>query len=175
MLKLDCGYNTLAKGKEIMRRSDRQVVKIGEIIDIIEQCEVCRLALFAEQYPYIVPLNFGYAYDETTLTLYFHGANTGTKLELIKRNPHASFTMDYAYRIIAREKACNYSMAYESVIGSGDIEFVNDKEEKHRALQLLMAHYVPHKEFFFDAQALAAVTVFKLTVKQVTGKRVKVS
>jgi nitroimidazol reductase NimA-like FMN-containing flavoprotein (pyridoxamine 5'-phosphate oxidase superfamily) len=158
-----------------MRRKDREVTEIREIIEIIEKCDVCRLALFAEQYPYIVPLNFGFIYDGAMLTLYFHGAKSGTKLELIKQNPHAGFAMDCAHRLIAREKACNYSMAYESVVGYGDIEFVLDIEEKHRALRQLMAHYVPEQEFDFDTQDLAAVTVFKLIVRQVTGKRVTVS
>ena len=56
-----------------MRRKDREVTEIREIIEIIEKCDVCRLALFAEQYPYIVPLNFGFIYDGAMLTLYFHG------------------------------------------------------------------------------------------------------
>lgn len=36
-----------------MRRSDREVTKFSDIIAIIEKCDVCRLALNDEDYPYI--------------------------------------------------------------------------------------------------------------------------
>ena len=31
----------------------------NEIIDIIKKCDVCRIALNDDEYPYVVPLNFG--------------------------------------------------------------------------------------------------------------------
>ena len=37
-----------------MRRSDREVTKFSDIIAIIEKCDVCRLALNDEDYPYIM-------------------------------------------------------------------------------------------------------------------------
>lgn len=42
-----------------MRRKDREITDFNEIMNIINKCDVCRLALFDEDYPYIVPLNFG--------------------------------------------------------------------------------------------------------------------
>jgi nitroimidazol reductase NimA-like FMN-containing flavoprotein (pyridoxamine 5'-phosphate oxidase superfamily) len=66
-----------------MRRKDREVTDMNEIIEIIKKCDVCRLAFFDKEYPYIVPLNFGYSYDGAKLELYFHGANAGKKLELL--------------------------------------------------------------------------------------------
>ena len=58
-----------------MRRSDREITKFSEIIAIIEKCDVCRLALNDEDYPYILPLNFGINITEdNNLELYFHGA-----------------------------------------------------------------------------------------------------
>ena len=69
-----------------MRRSDREVTKFSDIIAIIEKCDVCRLALNDEDYPYILPLNFGINITEdNNLELYFHGASEGTKLKLIAK------------------------------------------------------------------------------------------
>lgn len=42
-----------------MRQKDREVTELQEIIAIMRRCDVCRLALNDEGYPYIVPLNFG--------------------------------------------------------------------------------------------------------------------
>ena len=42
-----------------MRRSDREIKEMTEMVKVMEQCDVCRLALNDEGYPYILPLNFG--------------------------------------------------------------------------------------------------------------------
>ncbi|MDF2587373.1 MAG: pyridoxamine 5-phosphate oxidase family protein, partial [Anaerocolumna sp.] len=42
-----------------MRRTDREITDLNQIVDIMKRCDVCRLAFFDKEYPYIVPLNFG--------------------------------------------------------------------------------------------------------------------
>ncbi len=42
-----------------MRRKDREITDFDEIMNIINKCDTCRLALFDKEFPYIVPLNFG--------------------------------------------------------------------------------------------------------------------
>ncbi len=42
-----------------MRRSDREVKAFKDIVAIMEKCDVCRVALNDNGYPYILPLNFG--------------------------------------------------------------------------------------------------------------------
>ena len=71
-----------------MRRSDREITDFQELITVMRGCDVCRLALHDEPYPYILPLNFGLEVDGETVRLYFHGANAGTKYDLIARNPN---------------------------------------------------------------------------------------
>ena len=41
-----------------MRRSDREVKDFKNIAAIMEKCDVCRIALNNNGYPYILPLNF---------------------------------------------------------------------------------------------------------------------
>lgn len=73
-----------------MRRSDREITDFQELITVMRGCDVCRLALHDEPYPYILPLNFGLEVDGETVRLYFHGANTGMKYDLIAKNPNVS-------------------------------------------------------------------------------------
>lgn len=42
-----------------MRRSDREVKEFEDIVAIMGKCDVCRIALNNNGYPYILPLNFG--------------------------------------------------------------------------------------------------------------------
>ena len=67
-----------------MRRKDREITEFEEIIDVMERCGVCRLALHDEEYPYIVPLNFGMQVEEGQIVLYFHGAEEGKRRVLGK-------------------------------------------------------------------------------------------
>ena len=57
-----------------MRRKDREIQDFDEIIEVMKKCDVCRVAMRGEEYPYMVPLNFGMEVEETQVTLYFHGA-----------------------------------------------------------------------------------------------------
>ena len=69
-----------------MRRKDREITDFDEMMKIIVKCDTCRLALFDDEFPYIVPLNFGTDVEEGQLYLYFHSAKVGTKLDLIRKN-----------------------------------------------------------------------------------------
>lgn len=160
---------------EPMRRSDREIKEREEILRIMERCDVCRLALHDEEYPYILPLNFGMETEGDQITLYFHGAETGKKYELIARDNRAGFEMDCAHRLVMEhgKDGCSCTMEYESVVGCGRLELVEEKEKYH-ALCLLMRHYY-QEEVPFQEAAMSRTTVIKLTVERITGKRRKKS
>lgn len=151
-----------------MRRKDREVKGFEDIIKIMEKCDVCRIALNNDGYPYILPLNFGLKVEGEKVELYFHGANEGTKYDLIKKDNRASFEMECEQELFTEEEIGNCTMSYESVIGQGHIELLTE-EEKYEALMILMRHY--HKEDFpFNKAVMPATRVFKLVVENMTGK-----
>lgn len=152
-----------------MRRKDREITELDRIIDIIKRCDICRVAFFDEEYPYIVPLNFGLEYQDGKITLYFHGAKDGKKISLLQNNNKVCFEMDCSHELIDGEKACDYTMNYESVIGFGTIEILSDSE-KMIGLKALMKQYTLNEELQYNERAINAVTVLKLTVNKVTGK-----
>lgn len=155
-----------------MRRKDREIKDLEEILEIVRKCDVCRLAFFNERFPYIIPMNFGTARKDGQLRLYFHGATAGTKLELIKQNPNAGFEMDCSHNLILGETACNSTMEYESVCGNGVMRIL-PAQEKAEALTILMKQYESGKRYEFSDNELMAVEVFELTVNEITGKRLK--
>lgn len=155
-----------------MRRKDREITDFAEIMGILKKSSVCRVAFFDEAYPYIVPLNFGFETDGNKVTLYFHCANEGKKLDLLKRNNKVGFEVDCPDKFFDGEKACYSTMEFESVCGNGSLDIVGD-EDKLPALKLLMQQYSDKREFDFDKFEVKAVTVLKLTVNEITGKRLK--
>lgn len=151
-----------------MRRNDRAVTDRNDIINIIRKCDVCRLALNDEGYPYILPLNFGLIVKGDSLELVFHGAQEGTKYELIARDSRASFEMDCSHTLFSDESKGYCTMMYESVTGKGHIEMLDGKA-KEEALDVLCSQY--HKDGFkFNPAAIPRTKVFKLLVESVTGK-----
>ena len=83
-----------------MRRKEREVTDIKEIREVLDSCKVCRLGIADEGGAYIVPLNYGYRLEDGVLTLYFHGAKEGKKLDLIRKNPEVGFEMDGRHELM---------------------------------------------------------------------------
>ncbi len=154
-----------------MRRKDREVTDRGEIIAIIKECDVCRLGMTDEEgYAYVVPLNFGLEADDDHVTLFFHSAKDGHKLDLMKRDPRVSFEMDCGHELVFSEATGQCTMNFKSVMGRGRISFIDDPEEKLRALRLLTDGY--HESHFeFNPKAMPVTAVYKLEVETMTAKR----
>ena len=152
-----------------MRRKDREITDFNEIIDIIKKCDVCRIALNDDEYPYVVPLNFGLDVQGNQVFFYFHAAMEGKKLDLIAKDNRATFEMDCDHNFILYEDRMSCTMGYASVIGHGTIEIVAD-EDKYESLKILMRQY--HAEDFkFNTDMMKVTTVLKMTVTDMLGKR----
>ena len=146
-----------------MRRRDREITDKQEILEVMRKCDVCRIALHDGDYPYIVPLNFGLQVENDMPVLYFHGALEGKKYELIEKDNRASFEMDCGHQLILDKAQGNCAMEYESVIGQGYIEMLNE-EEKYEALRILMKQY-RREDFPFNEKVIPMTAVFRLRVE----------
>jgi len=161
-----------------MRRKDREVTDLREIIAIMSRCDSCSLALFDKDYPYVIPicfsaeisLSFAAEVLDGKIVLYFHCATEGHKIDLIKRDPRAAFSMSCSHELIL--SGDSGTMRYESVCGNGRIEIVGDAE-KVFCLRAIMEKYAGLMGRQWSDDALKAVTVLKLTVANISGKRNK--
>lgn len=153
-----------------MRRKDREVSDIDGIINIIEKCKVCHVAMVDNGLPYVVPLNFAYTIKENTLTLYFHSAKTGRKLDILQQNNNVCFEMVCEGKLGHVENPCNSGCFFESVLGFGKIEFIDDVDEKCKALTLLM-RYQANQEFSFTPEQANSVCIYKIITKDFIGKK----
>jgi nitroimidazol reductase NimA-like FMN-containing flavoprotein (pyridoxamine 5'-phosphate oxidase superfamily) len=153
-----------------MRRKDREVSDQEGIKNIIEKCKVCHLAMVDKGMPYVVPLNFGYTIDDNALTLFFHSAKTGRKIDILSENKAVCFEMAGEGKLGDIEDPCNSGYYFESVIGFGRVEFIEDIPGKCRALTLLMKHQ-SDRDFTFTEKQVNSVCVFKVVSTDYTGKR----
>ena len=100
-----------------MRRKDREITDFNEMLEIMKKCDVCMIALNDEEFPYIVPLNFGLDIQEDKVLLYFHSAMKGKKLDLITKDNRAAFEMDCDHNFILYEERMSCTMGYASITG----------------------------------------------------------
>lgn len=98
-----------------MRRKDRRVTDEALIDSILKECGVVRIGLYDEDRIYVVPVNYGYTYEDGRLSIYFHGGRSGHRLDCIRRNPKAGFVIDTGEMVIPAEEACDFTNHYHSI------------------------------------------------------------
>lgn len=153
-----------------MRRKDREIVDRNRIAEIISRCHCCRLAFCDNDAPYIVPMNFGYEQAGNQFVFYFHSATEGRKIGLIRQGNPVGFELDTNYMLHEADQPCGYSARFQSIIGTGDVLFLTDNEDKKHALSQIMLHNTGKTEWDFPEKMLNAVAVFKLVVKEFSCK-----
>ncbi|MGI6711821.1 MAG: pyridoxamine 5'-phosphate oxidase family protein [Bacillota bacterium] len=153
-----------------MRRKDLAVNDPTRIDEIILSCDCCRLAFADGTHPYIVPLSFGYERKDEMQVFYFHGASVGRKVDLIRRLGYAGFELDGGGIVNPNEKACDFSVRYQSIVGEGEITELTDAMEKTQALQVIMKRYSGRGDWEFPEAVLAKTGVFRLVVKEICAR-----
>ncbi len=155
-----------------MRRKDRELTDPAEIRGVLEKADVCHLAMSDNGVPYLVTMNFGVK-GNTNTVLYFHSANEGRKIEILKRNSFVSFGADINHELLiaAAGTGCGCSMRYSSVVGTGHVSFITEQSEKREALEAIMRHYGQNPPYSFKEEMIDRTTILRLDVKEITGKR----
>lgn len=169
--------HTEAGHHRAMRRADREVTDAARIGEIIARCDIVHVAYEDAEGLAVVPLNLAYEYDAETraLTLWFHSAPRGRKMDAMRAAGNAlpvAFAMETDCEVTEGRTLCNWGEAFASVAGTGVASLVDDDdlETRCKALALLMAHaaHIDHAEFT-DAQ-VRAVAIWKVAVDHLTCK-----
>lgn len=147
-----------------MRRTDREITDYHQMLEILQQCDCCRLGLVDNGEAYIVPMNFGISQEDGKLVLYFHSAKEGRKMALLHKQPFVSFQADTGHRLLEGANAGSFSFAYRCVMGRGRVQLLSDPDEMARGLQAIMAHYTGKTDWNFDLPCRNRIHIIKLTV-----------
>jgi nitroimidazol reductase NimA-like FMN-containing flavoprotein (pyridoxamine 5'-phosphate oxidase superfamily) len=79
----------------VQSSGQQEMVKLPEMTPeemekLLASQKICRMALSAEPWPYIIALDYVYSDGE----MYFHFADYGRKMDMIKKNPDVSVEID---------------------------------------------------------------------------------
>ncbi len=147
------------------------------IKEVLDYVEFGNLALCMDNKPYSLPINF----VEQDGNIYFHGAKKGKKISIMESNPYGSFNVvepiSFLPSYFSNDKgdASPATHLYKSVIIDGQIEFVEDYNEKIKALTSLMEKY--QKEGGYKSlddemyqKIVNATCIYKLVKKEISAK-----
>ena len=102
---------------------------LAELVKIINRYDVGRLALFGEDFPYMLPINHAYLDGK----LIMHGSFKGKKIDLMRRNSKACYEVDGPRDgNPKKERSCH--LEYESVLCYGSIKELGDCPLKYEYL-----------------------------------------
>ena len=112
------------------------------------------------------PLCFGYE----NRTLYFHTGMKGKKVDVLEKNPNVCFEFDVDCKAVRQPEACDWAMAYRSVIGYGKASFVTSPERKRKALDVIMRQYGGDAGPYPDAK-IKVTRIIQVEISRMRGKR----
>lgn len=158
-------------------KKDFEITDNKMINDILDKAQFGTLALCADNKPYSVPLNFVKINGE----IVFHGAKKGKKVNMIRENSFASFSVVEDYSLLPsyfstdKGDACPATHFFKSVIIDGEIKFIEQYDEKADALEALMqklqkeGKYIPLNDDMYK-KAINATCLFKLVPHEIKAK-----
>lgn len=152
-----------------MRRRDREVTDIKTIKYILDNSKVLHLGLIDGDMPYVLPMNYGYTFEDDKLVFYVHGSLEGKKIDVINANSKCCVEMECDHSMFEGKVACQYGYTYYSLMGFGNATIVTDVDEKIKALSILMKT-MTQKDFEFNEKLVSIVNVIKIECDSYSAK-----
>ena len=148
-----------------MRRQEKECTDQDQLKAFLQDSSVMHIAINTVETPYILPVNHIYYED----ALYFHSANVGRKLDLIRANPLLGFSVTEMIGIRqSAERPCGTGTAFRSVTGTAKAVFIEN--EKNQILNQLITRFTKHPETSFPDDILNAVAVIRLEIISISFK-----
>jgi len=151
-----------------MRRHDKEIKDEATLRKIFKTTQYVTLAMVKDDEPYLVSLSHGY--DEETHCIYIHSAKEGKKLDYMRANPvvWGQAMLDHGYV----EVECTHH--YASVMFKGRVHFIEDKEERWRAISTINRQLDPNAEEMISKrkpESLDSAVIGKIVIDNWSGKK----
>lgn len=131
-----------------MRRNEFNIQSKDALLELLSACDYGTLCLVDDNTPYGVPVNFAW-WEEGIV---FHGAKEGKKIDLMERNPKASFSVVKPYAFLPSyfshtTSACPATQFFASVLIEGEVTPLKSHAEKAKGLNALMQKLQPEGQY----------------------------
>ncbi len=153
-----------------MRRRDREITEFWRMVEILDACDIAHVAMVDDAgEAYVVPVNFGFSIGNDTVTVYFHGAKEGKKAEILSKQGPVTVCIDRGLGMKIGEKACDFGVAYESVMLFGRVSVLDEQTDKRKAFSTMLGK-ATEDELAFDEIMLTKTAVYAVEAQRWTAK-----
>ncbi len=139
-----------------------------KVEEIISRSDVCFVGMVdLQNNPYVIPMNFGYKDG----VIYLHSGPTGSCIDILNHNNNVCITFSIDHKLVFQHPsvACSYRMKSKSVICRGNVNFIEDLEEKRKVLDVIMAHY-SNKTFEYSEPAIKNVKIWEIPISVISAR-----
>lgn len=116
-------------------------------------------------YPYAVPINYVYLNG----AIYMHSAKYGYKIDVIKENSKACFTVILDSEVLPNK----FTTKFKSIISFGKVTIVDNDDEKYNALEEIINRFSPDfKEggLKLIKGSFSKTEILKFSIEEIKGK-----
>lgn len=153
-----------------MRRKERNITDKAAMEAVIRSTFYTTLAMPDGEFPYILPLNFGYDGEN----IYLHCAKAGRKLDILRA---AGGSLPVSLLFVSKASlldkgqpvACSLSARYASVIVTGRLQEMTDPAERLHGLRTLVLQAGASDRPFAEKD-MATIVMLKVSVASMVGK-----
>ena len=152
-----------------MRRTDKEILDPNERIVPLRETQYITLALCTGNEPYLVTVSHGF--DEEANCLYFHCAQEGKKIDILKANPlvWGQALIDLGYQ----QGRCDH--LYYTTQFRGRVTFLDDAAEKTHAIKVMVQHIEANPDAIIAQQvkpsSVAKVRIGKIDLEYMSCKK----
>ena len=151
-----------------MLRHDKEITDEETLKKILKTTQYVTLAMVKDSEPYLVSLSHGY--DEEKHCIYFHSPKKGKKLDFMRASPGVwgQALLDHGYV----EGECTHH--FVCVMFSGNVSFIEDKEERWEAMSLMNRQLDPNAEDMIakrKPESLDSAAIGKIKIDYWSGKK----
>lgn len=134
-----------------------------QIFDLMQRATYGRLVINGDNYPYIVPMNFGF--DQNNI--YLHTSQKSKKLALLTQNTPVVFQIDELIKIKEDKNPCEWNIQGFQLRIFGKAGIIENPDEKISALNKIVSHYTNSEDFNYDQGVVERTAVIKIAVESV--------
>ena len=159
--------------KLTMCHADRRVSDPKYLLEMLKLNEFCTVAFHDEPFPYVVPMNAGFEWNEgEPLTAWLHMAVRGHRLDLIRQNPNCALNVSTWLDRVGHKRYRKEPHDYRSVtiFGKAEIISTDTPEEYLHGLGVLAEQHGRAKPLRITDSLRESLLILKITACEVTGK-----
>lgn len=153
----------------VIRRKEKEMSDRKEMQAVLEEAKYVVIAMCKDNEPYLVSLSHGF--DKVRNCVYFHCAKEGKKVDILREQ-----NLVWGQALIDKgyvQGSCDH--LYVTTQFKGRVTFIEEKDEKKHALEVMIRALEDHPRKVLEAQvnekSIQNVQIGRIDIEFMSGKK----